>query len=129
MGIIVTDDFEVFFDATSESRKVGNLRANPKIALVVGGPTPGEERTVQFQGVADEPAGEELARLKALYFAAYPDGKGRESWPDIAYFRARPDWIRYSDYTQIPPMIVEFTAEQLRKTKSAQPAQEAKTTG
>lgn len=115
MGIIVTDGFEVFFDATTVSRKVPNLRANPKIALVVGGTVSGEERTAQFQGVADEPTGDDLAGLKEKYFEAFPDARGREEWPDIAYIRARPDWIRYSDYTKIPPVIVEFSAEELRK--------------
>jgi general stress protein 26 len=45
IGIVVTDDFEVFFDTVDESRKVENLRRNPRIALVVGGTTAGDERS------------------------------------------------------------------------------------
>lgn len=121
VGIVVTDAFEVFFDCTDVSRKVGNLRRNPTIALVIGGTTPGDERTVQLEGVADEPKGEDLARLKQLYFASFADARGRESWPDITYMRARPAWIRYSDYNQIPPEIVEFDRDQLG---TAQPDEE-----
>ena len=113
VGIVVTDSFEVFFDCTTVSRKVGNLRANPKIALVIGGTVSGDERTVQLEGIADEPAGKDLARLKKVYFKAYPDGRGRETWPDIAYFRVRPTWVRYSDYNQIPPVIVEFDPDKM----------------
>ena len=66
VGIVVTDDFEVFFDTLDVTRKVHNLRRNPKIAFVIGGLTNGDERTVQYEGVADEPVGAELERLKVL---------------------------------------------------------------
>jgi hypothetical protein len=29
------------------------------------------------------------------------------------YVRVRPTWVRYSDYNVDPPLIVEFTSEQL----------------
>jgi hypothetical protein len=32
----------------------------------------------------------------------------------LVYLRARPVWIRYSDYNQDPPLIVEFTQAELR---------------
>jgi general stress protein 26 len=44
VGIVVTDDFEVFFDTAATSRKVDNLRRNPQIAFVIGGTTVGDER-------------------------------------------------------------------------------------
>ena len=87
VGIAVSDRFEVFFDTRDRSRKVDNLRRNPKIALVIGGATVGDERSVQYEGVADEPSGAELRRLKDLYFASFPDGRARESWPGITYIR------------------------------------------
>jgi general stress protein 26 len=94
VGIVVTDDFEVFFDTAGTSRKVDNLRRHPRIALVIGGTTVGDERTVQYEGIADEPTGAELQRLKGLYFEAFPDGRERERWPDITYIRTTPTWIR-----------------------------------
>jgi len=90
VGIAVTDRFEIVFDTLSSSRKAQNLRRNPKIAFVIGGLADGEERTVQFEGVADEPAGEELERLKRIYYAVYPDGPSRLSWPGLIYVRVRP---------------------------------------
>ena len=108
VGIVVTDDFEVFFDTADTSRKVDNLRRNPRIALVIGGTTAGDERTVQYEGVADEPTGAELRRLKELYFESFPDGRERQAWPGITYIRTRPRWIRYTDFNQDPPETVEF---------------------
>lgn len=116
VGIVVTDDFEVFFDTVDRTRKAQNLRRNPKIAFVIGGLTKGDERTVQYEGVADEPGGAELHRLQELYFIQFPDGRERQSWPGLIYVRARPAWIRYSDFNQAPPEIVEFDLDQLKRS-------------
>jgi general stress protein 26 len=113
VGIVVTDDFEVFFDTVDTSRKVANLRRNPKIAFVIGGTTDGDERTVQFEGLSDEPTGADLRRLKELYFESFPDGRERQSWPGITYIRARPTWNRYSDFNRDPPEIVQFDLKEL----------------
>ncbi len=75
---------------------------------MIGGLTDGAERTVQYEGVADEPSGADLQRLKRLYFRSFPDGRERSSWPGIHYIRARPRWIRHSDYSRDPPTISEF---------------------
>ncbi len=109
VGFVVSDGFEMFFDTLDTTRKTANLRVNQRIAFVVGGLTSGDERTVQYEGIADEPRGAELRRLQALYFERFPDGPNRLSWPGITYFRARPVWIRYSDFNQAPVDLVEFT--------------------
>ena len=108
VGVVVTDRFEVFFDTDGTSRKVSNLRRNPRIALVIGGTAGGDERSVQYEGIADEPTGGELHRLKELYFGSFPDGRGRQTWPGITYIRARPTWIRYTDFNRDPPVAIEF---------------------
>jgi general stress protein 26 len=113
VGFAVSDRFEIVFDTLQSTRKATNLRRNPRIALVIGGSVPGDERTVQYEGIADEPAGEELQRLKTVYFAAFPDGPSRADWPGLIYFRVRPMWIRYSDYNQNPAEIVEFEGRSL----------------
>jgi hypothetical protein len=74
----------------------------------------GNERTVQYEGVADEPAGAELELLKQRYFSRFPDGPSRLAWPGLIYLRARPTWIRYSDFSVNPPQIQEFDAGRLR---------------
>jgi len=105
IGVAVTDAFELVFDTMGDTRKAKNLRANPRIAFVIGWD---EGKTVQYEGVADEPQGDELARIKQAYFAKFPDGVERERWEGLAYFRARPTWIRVSDFTKDVPEIVEI---------------------
>ena len=113
VGFAVTDQFEIVFDTLATSRKAQNLRQNSRLALVIGGSNDGDERTVQYEGIADEPSGEELERLKKVYYAIYPDGPSRLSWPGLIYVRVKPTWIRYSNYSVDPPEIVEFNAGQL----------------
>lgn len=95
VGIAVSDELEIVFDTLGTTRKMTNLRANSRIALVVGWD---EEQTVQLEGIADEPKGDDLARLLSVYLAAFPDGIERQSWKDITYVRMRPTWARYSDF-------------------------------
>ena len=113
VGIAVTDQFEIVFDTLESTRKARNLRQNSRIALVIGGWVSGDERTVQYEGEADEPAGAELDRLKQVYYSTYPDGPSRANWPGLVYVRVRPTWIRYSNYNCDPPEIAEFSAEDL----------------
>ena len=113
VGIAITNDFEVIFDTVETTRKAWNLRQNPRIALVIGGLLQGDERTVQYEGIADEPHGRELERIQQAYFEVWPDGRIRQSWPGLIYIRARPTWIRYSDYNRDPAEIVEFDAKAL----------------
>ena len=113
VGFAISDEFEIIFDTLDSTRKVPNLRQNPRLAFVVGGLLPGDERTAQYEGIADEPTGTELERLTEIYYGVYPEGRTRRSWPGLIYIRVRPTWIRYSDYNVDPPQIVEFTADQL----------------
>lgn len=113
VGIVVNDDFDILFDSEETTRKVQNLRQNPRTALIIGGLRHGDERTLQYEGLADEPSGTELERLKERYFAAFPDGRERESWPGLVYVRVRPTWIRYSDYNRSPPEILELDRDKL----------------
>lgn len=113
VGFAVSDRFEIVFDTLESTRKAENLRRNARMTLVVGGLVEGDERTVQLEGMADEPAGADLERLKQVYYSVYPDGPGRLSWPGLIYVRVRPEWVRYSDYNLDPAEIVEFSGAEL----------------
>jgi len=143
MGFAVTDRFEFVFDTLASTRKVPNLRENPRVALVVGGLAAGDERTAQVEGrvvsarkdqllashgvagrkqtpkdgvgdlTAELPVGAELGRLKAAYFGVFPEGRDRQAWPGILYFRVRPVGIRYSDFNVRPAAIAEFDGKAL----------------
>ena len=105
MGFACTSENEIVFDTLGSSRKAINLGRSAAIALVVGWD---DNISVQIEGEARRPAGEDLAKAKAAYFRQWPDGRNRENWPDIAYFVVRPRWIRYSCY-EGAPVVEEFT--------------------
>ncbi|HYQ43849.1 MAG TPA: pyridoxamine 5'-phosphate oxidase family protein [Polyangiaceae bacterium] len=109
VGYAVSDRLELIFDTLGTTRKAQNLRRDPRIALVVWD----GEQTLQLEGLADEPAGEDLRRLKQIYLAAFPDGVERESWSGISYVRVRPKWARFSDFGA-GGSIVEFDERALR---------------
>ena len=106
VGIGVTTELEIVFDTVASSRKYGCLIANPAATFVIGW---AGEVTVQLEGRALLPVGAELLRYQEAYFAAWPDGRDRLSWPGIAHFVVRPNWIRYSDFDQRPPLIEELS--------------------
>ena len=109
VGVAVTDSLELVFDTLGDTRKAANLRRNPRIAFVFGWD---DAQTVQYEGIADEPTGEALAPLQALYFARFPDGPSRLAWPGLTYFRVRPIWIRYTDFRGDRPVETIFTADE-----------------
>lgn len=117
VGIAVSDTFEVVFDTLDTTRKVKNLAQDPRVALVIGGILDGEEQSVQYEGVADRPAGAELTPLQELYYRTFPDGRDRLAWPGITYIRVKPRWLRFSDYRTNPPTIVELDRAQLEALK------------
>lgn len=110
VGIATTPELEIIFDTVKSSRKYPNLVERPSCSFVVGWDG---EQTVQFEGDAFEPAGEELKRYQEAYFVVWPDGPARMSWPGITYFVVRPRWIRYSDFDRTPPFIEEITFPEL----------------
>lgn len=110
VGCAVSDDLEIVFDTQETTRKARNLRRDPRVSVVIGWD---REATAQIDGLADFPAGAELDRIRACYFQAYPDGRDRLAWPGITHVRVRPRWIRWSDFNQQPPLVVEFEVDQL----------------
>ena len=107
VGYAATSDLEILFDTVRTSRKYGNMIANPRVSFTVGNTVgKGDERTAQYEGIAEELAGESLARFQPVYFATWPDGVDRIQWPGITWFVIRPRWIRYSDFNI--PMTQEW---------------------
>jgi general stress protein 26 len=105
VGIATSATGEIVFDTLGTSRKAKNLRRDRRVSLVVWE----GERTVQIDGLADEPSGAERDRLREIYFAAFPDGRDRLAWPDLTHFRIVPAWARSSDFAApAGPRIVEL---------------------
>jgi nitroimidazol reductase NimA-like FMN-containing flavoprotein (pyridoxamine 5'-phosphate oxidase superfamily) len=108
VGYAITPDFELLFDTLRTTRKYRNMMANPRVSFTVGNTVGhGDERTAQYEGIAEELAGEQLTHLQPLYFAVWPDCVAHKQWPHITWFVIRPRWIRYSDFNI--PMTQEWT--------------------
>lgn len=95
VGVAATDRAELVFDTSARSRKCVNLRAFPRVAVVIGWE---DEVTVQGEGLADVLAGPERDRCLTAYFEQYPDGRERAKDPDIVLVRIQLDWVRLCDY-------------------------------
>jgi pyridoxine/pyridoxamine 5'-phosphate oxidase len=106
VGIATSPNLEIVFDTLQSTRKCANLIARPSCSFVIGWEG---EQTVQLEGLAAQPKGPELKRYQEIYFTMWPDGPARMAWPGMTYFVVRPQWIRYSDYDQTPPIIEEVT--------------------
>ena len=96
-----TESSADLFDTLSDSRKATNLRENPSVAFVIGSTRDGTERTVQYEGVADMPSGDELRRVQEVYFEVFPDGRDRLHWKGLIHVRVKPLWIRRLHPAQI----------------------------
>jgi hypothetical protein len=84
------------------------VQPDTRVSFTVGNTVgSGDERTVQYEGFAEELATDKLATLRPLYYATWPDGIAREHWPHITWFVIHPRWIRYSDVNI--PHIEEWT--------------------
>jgi hypothetical protein len=96
----------VIFDTVTDSRKHCNLLRNSRAAIVFSGPG---EQTLQFEGIARPMAiaAAKDAELLSIYYEAWPDGRDRLKWPNIAYWCVAPRWARYSDFDR-GPLIREF---------------------
>lgn len=105
VGIAVTPQFEIIFDTLKTTRKYLNLTARPGCSFVVGWDN---EQTLQLDGTALEPRDSELRRYQETYLLTWPECRSHLSWPGITHLVVRPNWLRFSDYNQSPPRIVEL---------------------
>lgn len=104
VGIAVSSHLEIVFDTLQTSRKYPNLIARPQCSFVLWM----GERTIQYEGEAEELKPPQLAKFQTIYFEAWPDGPARMNWPGLVYFVVKPAWIRYSDFDQRPPFLREW---------------------
>ena len=95
LSITATDAGELVFDAKAGSRKVANLRRDPRIAVVVGG---ADGTTLQLQGVADFPSGAVLQSCADAYLTAFPQFAESLQSDAVVVIRVTVDWARFGDY-------------------------------
>ena len=106
VGVGSTGELEIVFDTLSTTRKHRNLQRDPRIAVTFSGPG---ETTAQIEGIARPVSSRDAADAGYVdaYYAAWPDGRERASWPNLVYWRIVPRWARYSDFAR-GPLIAEL---------------------
>lgn len=99
-------ELEVAFDTVERSRKFANLMRDPRVSLAAGWRG---EVTVQLVRQSAAHSSTELGPYREIYFRKFPDGPARLKREGKSYFVITPRSIRYSDFKQSPPEIVEFS--------------------
>ncbi|HXD76718.1 MAG TPA: pyridoxamine 5'-phosphate oxidase family protein [Puia sp.] len=104
VGIAVTSGLEIVFDTVTSSRKYANIRADSRVALVIGWK---HEISIQYEGDARELSAAVADDVyREAYYAVFPEGRERTAgWAGLTHFVVRPTWIRYSNFN--PPAMVE----------------------
>ena len=101
----VTDEFEVVFDTFQYYRKYKNLSTNPNVCCVFGFR---DDKTVQFEGTAEELKGQLLEYYQGYYLRKIPTAKKFAAMDDVSWFRIKPKWVRYTDVSKDPYEVVEI---------------------
>lgn len=103
------DDLCLYFQTGKHTRKATNLRQNPHTSLVIGLGL-NDMVTVQYEGVAQQLVDEvELADCKRRFVTK--DSPANEHYfnhPTTIFFKIRPSWIGYSDYSGVRPEVIEL---------------------
>ncbi|HWV75996.1 MAG TPA: pyridoxamine 5'-phosphate oxidase family protein [Isoptericola sp.] len=108
LTLAVTARGELVFDAREGSRKVANLRRDPRVAVVVGG---ADGTTLQVEGLADVPVGADRARCAEAYAEAFPRFAASLVDPGIVVVRVVARWARWGDYRTSPPVMEQLVGD------------------
>lgn len=105
MGFGINEDLAFVFGTSNKSRKYKNIVNNKNVSIVVGFD---QGKTVQCEGEVKFLDGEELNKYKNIYFTLRPSVKKYETLPDQVYFVVNLNWLRYTDVTKKPWVVVEI---------------------
>lgn len=103
VGLASLDDGTLIFDSHESFRKVANIRAASRVAVVVG---LNEQVTVQVEGTARiADAHDARQKLAGAYLEQFPDAKVMRE--EIVVIAIRPDWVRVYDASSDHATVVE----------------------
>ncbi len=102
VGIAALDDGTLIFNAPTAARKIANLRANGRVAVVVGAVGP---VSVQIEGEAVITDGDDKSRYADQFESQFPGSRSRYQGFEVVVIR--PDWARVYDVSEKPARVVE----------------------
>ena len=106
MVYLIKDDFSILVSTETWTRKYENIAKNSQVSIVVGGFK--NDPTVQIDGLIEELAGEREDQAKKSIFSIHPEWKSYFQSPKSRFFKIRPLWLRYSDFSLQPPEIIQI---------------------
>ena len=101
VGLTATDEGVLVFDATSDSRKVANIRERPEVAIAVTG----ADTSVQLEGRARVTHDEERWRLGEVYSERFPGSRALDRGFEVVAVEVL--WVRVYDAGEHPPKVIE----------------------
>jgi uncharacterized pyridoxamine 5'-phosphate oxidase family protein len=102
-----TDNLELVFGTSNQTRKYKNIQNNNNISFVIGWDS--NVGTIQYEGVATEIPKEDSPKYVALRTKKNPESLKFVNNTDQRYFLVQPTWIRFSDYAGNPSQTYEIT--------------------
>ncbi len=99
IGYSCTGDLELVFTSYEHSRKVVNLKKEPRVSLVVGWDG---GRTLQYEGEAHEVTGKQATKLEELHYSIVPTVAKYVLSKKQLIYKITPTWIRLIDFHQDP---------------------------
>ena len=116
---------ELVFQTSEDSRKYQNLIANPAVSLVIGWDLQ-DYITLQYEGEVTALSTEEAQQYHAAFLAKdSPSSEFFLTHPRARFFRVKPTWLRYADYSCGRPLLIEYDfsrnlVDQSTKTRAKQ---------
>lgn len=102
VGFSFSKDYSILVGTNKNTRKFKNLQQNPNVAVTVGVVGP---KTVQYEGIAEELAEDELGARLDEHFNKVPASKKFLGDEGQRYFLITPTWLRFTDYTAPEPIF------------------------
>jgi uncharacterized pyridoxamine 5'-phosphate oxidase family protein len=106
VGFAETEDLEIVFCTSNTTRKYRNLQKNKNVSLVIG--WDGRFGTVQYEGTAEELAGEDVKKYVDILITKNPQVAKFVDRDDQIFFLVKPKWIRMLDMSVKPDETFEI---------------------
>ena len=104
MAFSETDQLEIIFGTFRDTRKYENLKKNPNVSFVISW----GDVTVQYEGIVEEALGDQFELCRDIHLAKNPESKKYTFDNRQRFFKAKPQWIRYSNFSFDPERVFEM---------------------
>ena len=101
VAVTITENLDIIFGTSADSRKSKNIMLNPNIAFVIGGDEI-RKTTIQVEGKALLLEGVERKTAEELHCTRHPNSTKYRNDPKQQYFKMMPQWIRYHNSSASP---------------------------